>query len=700
MAKSVGGIAVDMTLDSGKFTDGMKKAEKSLKEFGDNAGSLASRIPALFSQMTSSAVSSMGRLGPAAAGAFAVMQVGKAIEVADAMSDLSDAVGISAGSLLELEGALIAAGGKLGDMEKIVNKFNANVGKALGGDEGLQNIFKELGVFLTDAEGKARPLNDVLRETFEELAKIENASERAAKAQELMGKAALGKDFTKIVLEENAAMTEQLKKVAELQSMIDSFSQGMKQYAVSFTAGLVDIVKAAADKLRGLLDWLTSKFPTGMKDYSNTDPNANWYQEADTSIATIDVSGASNKKPRPTDGGYGTTKDTKPSPTKAVSKGPDLSGKLRSLEQQTAELDRQAYFKGLFNDLERDSILLGNDVTAQRKIELNYADRVSKLKAEYLNNVKAEPALASQYLTIFNKQLEGEQQALTWATEKLSIMKEQEAVAQASADAAKAEAKAQQDAVKIAMAENMIDEARQLGRDANRELGFSMKGDYSVGAQIRNQRSKEGSDFIQQMKSLKSAIEDLEMGEQQRLIQEYTSAWDEATETMAIAAEQITKIDEVNSSVMGNLNSALDNFVDTGKFKMKDFAASVIRDIVKIQLKASASNLITSLFGGNPIGGFMSKLGAFGGARAEGGPVSAGKTYLVGERGPELFTPGTSGGITPNHALGQGGGTTVVNYNISAVDAKSFQQLVLSNPQAIYAATMGGQKKMQTGGRV
>jgi hypothetical protein len=37
----------------------------------------------------------------------------------------------------------------------------------------------------------------------------------------------------------------------------------------------------------------------------------------------------------------------------------------------------------------------------------------------------------------------------------------------------------------------------------------------------------------------------------------------------------------------------------------------------------------------------------FGGTRAEGGPVSAGAAYLVGERGPELFRPGGAGTIEP-----------------------------------------------------
>jgi hypothetical protein len=40
------------------------------------------------------------------------------------------------------------------------------------------------------------------------------------------------------------------------------------------------------------------------------------------------------------------------------------------------------------------------------------------------------------------------------------------------------------------------------------------------------------------------------------------------------------------------------------------------------------------------------------GARAGGGPVSGGRAYLVGERGPELFAPARSGLIIPNHALG------------------------------------------------
>ena len=48
--------------------------------------------------------------------------------------------------------------------------------------------------------------------------------------------------------------------------------------------------------------------------------------------------------------------------------------------------------------------------------------------------------------------------------------------------------------------------------------------------------------------------------------------------------------------------------------------------------------------------------------RAMGGPVNLGGSYIVGESGPELFTPSSSGNITPNHAMG-GGSTITVNVN-------------------------------------
>ena len=68
--------------------------------------------------------------------------------------------------------------------------------------------------------------------------------------------------------------------------------------------------------------------------------------------------------------------------------------------------------------------------------------------------------------------------------------------------------------------------------------------------------------------------------------------------------------------------------------------------------------------------------------RALGGPVMGGKPYIVGERGPELFTPSTTGNITRNSDL-QGGGVTNVNFTIVANDTTGFDQLLASRKGVI-----------------
>jgi hypothetical protein len=83
----------------------------------------------------------------------------------------------------------------------------------------------------------------------------------------------------------------------------------------------------------------------------------------------------------------------------------------------------------------------------------------------------------------------------------------------------------------------------------------------------------------------------------------------------------------------------------------------------KTQGPAAALALATFIANGRKDGIYYdSGIAQFDGARALGGPVMSGSSYLVGERGPELFTPDTSGNITPNHAMG-GGNTITVNVN-------------------------------------
>lgn len=101
-----------------------------------------------------------------------------------------------------------------------------------------------------------------------------------------------------------------------------------------------------------------------------------------------------------------------------------------------------------------------------------------------------------------------------------------------------------------------------------------------------------------------------------------------------------------------------------------------IGDALVASIQAAAAQLITSGLlrllngGGDGGGGFIASAitavgSIFGGARANGGPVSAGRAYLVGEKGPEILFPGMSGTIASNR---QSFGGTVIN-----VDARGAQ---------------------------
>jgi tape measure domain-containing protein len=93
--------------------------------------------------------------------------------------------------------------------------------------------------------------------------------------------------------------------------------------------------------------------------------------------------------------------------------------------------------------------------------------------------------------------------------------------------------------------------------------------------------------------------------------------------------------------------------------------ASSLGNLADRLMSAGLDALISGLAGGfGGGGGYFGKGGftnflPFGGPRAMGGPVSPGKAYLVGERGPELFVPSAAGKVASNQNSMAGGGMTV-----------------------------------------
>ena len=138
----------------------------------------------------------------------------------------------------------------------------------------------------------------------------------------------------------------------------------------------------------------------------------------------------------------------------------------------------------------------------------------------------------------------------------------------------------------------------------------------------------------------------------------------------SIKSVQESMADVVIKGIKG-MEDALVNFVTSGKLAFKDLANSIIKDMIRIAIQQSFtapfSNFIGGLFKGPSNQAITS---AVAGAKAMGGPVRGGSSYLVGERGMELFTPNSSGHITPNHQLG---GNTSVVVNVDAKGQSSVQ---------------------------
>ncbi len=117
----------------------------------------------------------------------------------------------------------------------------------------------------------------------------------------------------------------------------------------------------------------------------------------------------------------------------------------------------------------------------------------------------------------------------------------------------------------------------------------------------------------------------------------------------------------------------LESLADTGKAVAKDLLNTFLQLSIANPLKNMMfnTNAPTMSMGGSSgsggLGGFFSGIGNFisglFGARAKGGPVTAGSPYIVGENGPELFKPYGSGTIIPNNELDAFNGTASRSYS-------------------------------------
>ena len=723
-----------------KLTKSTNNAEKSVNKTANaikNLGDTLTNAAGGGNQFTDMLSNGLGRMGPygaalgAAAGAFALLGM-KAVNAADAIQDISDATGISAGRLLNFKESILNAGGKTEDFEKVALKLTQTLGDAAEGNEKVRKSFRDLGINLGDANGKLRSTDELLPEIVKALSEIESPAERSAKAVELLGKSAARIDWTQVSAINDPFKDAQIAQLAKYQAAIDRIAHSIETNLITAFGRLAIAIEQ--DDITGELDIWLAKFQSFVLKMAGISKSANdilleqkrrreaFGLEATTSKGQMPLlEGVMPSQAGAGRGKYGGPNASELAATQRQAITSELSitdeGKkqIANAQAQTKlmkamngiqseyqqKLNDSLGMQQLLGDITRSNLQIDRDRDTQlaninRQIEIEIANKerdqrvtnaiVGELRAQALeitrnadlmkaakqdeiNKLQQQRNLMSD-IVLMNQQMSQNLQ--------LSQLKNQNDLIGVFGD----ELRLKQGLMSIEneraiTALNAQNKLRALGKNATAEdIARTNK-------EIQN--AKMAADTkIQILKD--------QLDKEKALREDAAAGAKQALEQIARSVDPFTIAQQKVNSLFGSMNDALDNFVETGKINFGDFASSIIKDLIKIELKASATRLMSMAFGK---GGFLSSLMGF----ADGGNPPVNKPSIVGEQGPELFIPRTAGTIIPNNQLGKSNGAqaqpvyNIVN-NISAVDAKSVAQLFAENRQVLLGSVKMAEKEL------
>ena len=138
--------------------------------------------------------------------------------------------------------------------------------------------------------------------------------------------------------------------------------------------------------------------------------------------------------------------------------------------------------------------------------------------------------------------------------------------------------------------------------------------------------------------------------------------------TLENAMDTTSRISELGSRAFDGFADSLTNFVTTGMADFGQFARSIIRDLIRIQIRAQ----LVRLFSGS---------GAFAGFFQEGGFIPRGQFGIVGEAGPEIVQgPANVTSASETASLLSGSGTQNITFNVNTLDAVGVRDF-LSRPE-------------------
>jgi lambda family phage tail tape measure protein len=658
----------------------VKGLSDQVSGLGGNIGPLGDGISGLF-----------GKLGPlgiaAGAAATAFLALGsRAITLAGEISDIAGATGISEGALLSLKDSIIDAGGSATDFGSVATKLNQSIQEAAGGNEKLQNSFRSLGVFVTDANGNIRNTETILRDVTDRFRTGAISGEQYSAAVDILGKNISRLDLTKLQAVADPIQTENIKKLDEYGAAIDRVRAILERQILSFFGQAAQ----QAEQLFNKIDQYQGKLLEEERKLN---------ERGRTSRAlSID-------QPMTAEPGSGIPfrfggRQMTPAEQQALREQrrlADMERLMRPYGPRTGEAPETGGFGAQSPDqvrrLEesRRQTILRGEQEAQRQREENAA----VLAKFELEQGQAELRRYEQTQRLV-RQGQVDAEAEVEATRRAQAEYEKQ---QATAnETARRRSEAYKESVNVLedqiMLENSLRGLNSIQANTYRKINEEIIRRKQALEELKNienlsyqERLAREAQILDQSARAIEIIKEQGAEEYNRSIS-FSDGWDQAFKKYAQAAgDAASQAGRYFDTFSRGFEDAIVRFVQTGKLSFKDLANSIIADFVRIQ----AQKMFTSLFGG---GGLLSGIGSLFGF-ANGGAVQSMRPIIVGERGPELFVPRMAGNIISNQNLRQTEAQpqiTNVNYNINAVDAPSFRSLVARDPQFIYNVTEVGRR--------
>ena len=600
-------------------------------------------------------IPAMAAVGVAAFTAMAA----KAMQFSDTISDTADSVEVSVGFVLKLRQALELSGGSAENAGKVLEKFAQNVNAANDGSQAMLDNFKKVGITTKDLA--TMPIDKLFLKASDGIDKLGDSVSKTGSKLELFGKGMRGADIggvNAIIKEGTSDMDKYAEAVKQAADLHDKLNEKATQMSLIFTEKVLPTLNAMFDSMNtkgGLAEMVF----TGIK----AELIGMWI----------------------------------------------VFGNINDVVQRMA-VNWQFFTKGMTGS--------GEHLNALNELILNEVKR-----NETINNL-----LKTQDDLQKNVKKADEEAIKRVQTESPEAKKLRLMVAMAALTASNFKRELD-DSMKMLDIRNsmvgMTENERKVQEEVNRVIDATSKKLSEIKKQKDAAVAHGGQeDVIAQLD--KEAIEVERLGKvysDTARIKEQTSianqrtfefGWNKAFKQYAEDAGNYGKLaSDMFSSFTGNMSSAIDKFVETGKFAFDDFAKSVIKDLIKIQLRMQMMQLfsyagkgIGGLFGGGSTGDGITGGGIeqISGALADGGDVASGQQYLVGERGPELFVPSRSGSIIPNNQLSSMmNNTPQTVYNgpviqsMQAIDTQSGIQFLAKNKMTIWSMNQSANRSIPAG---